>query len=297
MRSLYNNGNQSIKEVAMTEEEVWKEIDFTDKKYEISNFGRVRSYARSSKGEIIKGRDIGGGYLSIDCKINGTKKSFYVHRLVAQHFLEKPSKNANIVIHKDGDKSNNHLSNLEWCSLRDRFETKRKYLPNYSEAFVQGCKKSQKTTVKPQDGHDYFEFGSKYHRVSDNGSCLFIRVNMGGKWKSLALAEIVLERIGIPKPSPQHKLAYKDWNYKNLNPANLFWETQAEKSRRLLEARPLQLARIRKMGLSHRKNIPSKKKELIKKYLDEGKSIAKISRLLDIGYTRLYNYINKSELA
>lgn len=297
--STRHNDSQVTPQHTATEsnDEVWKELTFTDKKYEISNYGRVKSYARSSKGELIKGRDIGGGYLSIDCKVKGVKKSYYVHRLVAQYFLDKKKMGSNIVIHKDGDKSNNHFSNLEWCSLKDRFETKRKYLPNYSEAFVQGCKKSQKSEVKPTDGHDYFQFGDKYHRVSDNGSCLFIRVNMGGKWKSLALAEIVLERMGIPKPSKAHKLAYKDWDYKNTSEENLFWETQAEKSRRLLEARPLQMARIRKMGLSHRKSIPVKKQELIKKYLEEGKSIAKISRLLDIGYTRLYNYINKSEMA
>ncbi|GAA4835597.1 HNH endonuclease [Algivirga pacifica] len=287
-----------IQETDSVEKETWISLDFTDKRYEISNMGRVRSFARKSQGEIIKGRDIGGGYLSIDCKVNGTKKSYYVHRLVAKYFLDKPDKKSNIVIHKDGDKSNNQVANLEWCSLKDRFKTKRKYIPDYSESFVQGCKKSQKTYTKPEDGHEYFQFGDKYHRISDNGSCLFIRVNMGGKWKSLAIAEIILERHGMEKPSNQYKLGYKDWDYKNLEPSNLFWETQAEKSRRLLEARPLQMARIRKMGLSHKKGIPVKKQELIKKYLLEGKSIAKISRLLDIGYTRLYNYINKTpELA
>ncbi|OHX65385.1 NUMOD4 motif-containing HNH endonuclease [Flammeovirga pacifica] len=278
-------------------EETWLELPFTDKKYEISNNGKVKSYARSQKGEIIKGRDIGGGYLSIDCKVNGKKKSYYVHRLVAELFLDKPKVEDEIVIHKDGDKSNNNVNNLEWCTLKTRFATKRKYIPDYSEKFVKSCKASKKTGNKPQDGHDYFMYKEKYHRISDNGSCLFIRVNEDGKWKSLAIAEIILRDIGKLKPSNAHKLAYRDWDYKNLNKVNLFWETQADKSTRLLEQRPLQLDRIRKMGQSHRKEIAQRKKDLIKKYLDEGKSIAKISRLLNIGYTRLYNYINENDLS
>ncbi|NME70299.1 NUMOD4 motif-containing HNH endonuclease [Flammeovirga aprica] len=280
-----------------TTEEIWVELPFTDKKYEISNNGKVKSYARSQKGELIKGRDIGGGYLSIDCKVNGKKKSFYVHRLVAEMFLDKPKEEGQIVIHKDGDKSNNQVDNLEWCTLKTRFATKRKYIPDYSEKFVKSCKPSKKTAEKPIDGHDYYQYKEKYHRISDNGSCLFIRVNEDGKWKSLAIAEIILRDMGKLKPSKSHKLAYRDWDYKNLAPINLFWETQADKSTRLLEQRPLQLDRIRKMGQSHRKEIAQRKKDLIKKYLDEGKSIAKISRLLDIGYTRLYNYINENDLA
>lgn len=281
----------------ISQNEVWIPLKFTDKPYSISNYGRVKSYVRDPiHGELLKGRSIGGGYLSIDCKVNGIKKSFYIHRLVAEYFIGSPKAHDCIVIHKDGDKSNNHIGNLEYCSLKNRFSVKRKYLPNYSETFVKGRKKSQKSSQKPDDQHDYYLYQEKYHRISDNGSCLFIRINQNSLWKSLAIAEILLEEHGYPKPSKEHKLAYRDWNYKNLSVDNIFWETQSEKSQRLLHARPLQLERIRKMGESHRKLMPSKKVALIQKYLAEGKSIAKISRLLNIGYTRLYNYVNKFDL-
>lgn len=42
-----------------------------------------------------------------------------VHRLVAEHFIKKENKNHNIVNHKDGDKTNNNIKNLEWCTQKE----------------------------------------------------------------------------------------------------------------------------------------------------------------------------------
>ena len=63
----------------------------------------------------LRPRRIGAGYLAISSKDRGVKRTFYLHRLVAEAFLGKPA-DSNEVNHLDGDKSNNHVSNLEWTT-------------------------------------------------------------------------------------------------------------------------------------------------------------------------------------
>jgi hypothetical protein len=60
-------------------------------------------------------RRIGAGYLAIDSKEQGKKRTHYVHRLVAEAFIGRPT-DCNEVNHLDGDKGNNHVSNLEWTT-------------------------------------------------------------------------------------------------------------------------------------------------------------------------------------
>lgn len=102
--------------------EIWKEITFQGYSehpvYEISNYGRVKSYAYSEKGRIINGT-ISGGYRVFKTKLldkEGKLKDlcFLIHRLVAQYFLE-PAQDKTLVIHRDHDKTNNYYTNLEWA--------------------------------------------------------------------------------------------------------------------------------------------------------------------------------------
>jgi hypothetical protein len=122
--------------------EIWKPITELDCLYEISNYGRVKRLSREVnssaqkrgyriiKKSIVKPCDNGKGYKAIMPQINHKRKVFYIHRLVASYFIENP-KNFKEVNHKDLDKSNNHVNNLEWCDRRanhDHFllNTKRK---------------------------------------------------------------------------------------------------------------------------------------------------------------------------
>ena len=92
--------------------EYWKEIKGTDGKYFVSNYGRVKSYVKYSDGRLLKPFKINSGYLSIDL---GNIKRYTVHRLVAETFIDNPL-NYREVNHIDGDKLNNSIDNLEWCS-------------------------------------------------------------------------------------------------------------------------------------------------------------------------------------
>lgn len=94
--------------------EEWKPIDGTNGKYEVSNFGRVRTNGKRPGLLTLTKQPSGYRYAMIALS-NGKQRNCRVHRLVAQYFLLNPD-NMNEVNHKDGNKDNNHVSNLEWCT-------------------------------------------------------------------------------------------------------------------------------------------------------------------------------------
>lgn len=105
--------------------EEWRYIDKTHKKYQISNFGRIRSlYVMRNNKKIyrihyLKWTLNKKGYcqtrLCIDGKMTGILRA---HRAVAIAFLPNPN-NLPQVNHKDGNKLNNNVNNLEWCTNKE----------------------------------------------------------------------------------------------------------------------------------------------------------------------------------
>lgn len=95
---------------------IWKTLK-ENNKYEISDTGLVR---RIDTKQTLSGC-ITSGYRSVKLTFNNSKqKRFYVHRLVAEHFINNPDpKNKTFVNHKDGNKLNNCIENLEWVSPRE----------------------------------------------------------------------------------------------------------------------------------------------------------------------------------
>lgn len=94
---------------------MWKIIDFNPN-YEISDEGIVR---RVNNKNVLKGC-ITSGYRSVKLTFENSKQQrFYVHRLVAMYFIPNDDKNKTFVNHKDGNKLNNNVDNLEWVSPRE----------------------------------------------------------------------------------------------------------------------------------------------------------------------------------
>ncbi|MFS0556889.1 NUMOD4 domain-containing protein [Brevibacillus sp. 179-C9.3 HS] len=99
------------------QDEVWKDVVGYEGIYRVSSFGRVKSLANGSsrKEKILKSHVDRNGYVKLDLSKKGQSKKFYVHRLVAQAFIPN-SLNKSQVNHRDGVKTMNHASNLEWCT-------------------------------------------------------------------------------------------------------------------------------------------------------------------------------------
>jgi hypothetical protein len=108
--------------------EDWRDVVGYEDRYEISNFGNLRSKSYLKKGRNVNGEFSfitqprlmkptvnGNGYLSVYLSRDGESANFVIHRLVAITFLENPD-NLPVVNHKDCDKTNNRVDNLEWCT-------------------------------------------------------------------------------------------------------------------------------------------------------------------------------------
>lgn len=116
--------------------EEWRPIQGFEKDFEISSFGRIKRLAsntlklnRSKLGnvfwhntkvaeKILKPSLLRSGYLVLRTQVNGVKVAFRIHQEVAKAFIPN-DKNAPIVNHIDGCKTNNHCSNLEWCTFSE----------------------------------------------------------------------------------------------------------------------------------------------------------------------------------
>lgn len=103
--------------------ETWKDIKDYEGLYQISSWGRVKSMKRYAQGhgtkdlrnEMILKTENQNGYKRIVLTKDRYRKKFSVHRLVAEAFIPNPN-NYPIINHKDENRSNNCVDNLEWCT-------------------------------------------------------------------------------------------------------------------------------------------------------------------------------------
>lgn len=98
--------------------EEWKPVAGYENLYSVSNLGKVKSlnYNHTGKEKILKSNKV-NGYLQVTLFKNGKGKTFKVHRLVATAFLPNPEGLPEIN-HRNENKTNNCVSNIEWCSRR-----------------------------------------------------------------------------------------------------------------------------------------------------------------------------------
>lgn len=128
-------------------EEIWKDIKDYEGLYQVSNLGRVKSlsktlwngvgYFESKERILVPGKDK-DGYLQVGLYKNKKRKSFKIHRLVGQHFILN-EENKPEINHKDGDKQNNNVNNLEWVTSSE----------NSTHAYKAGLLKIKKGKENP----------------------------------------------------------------------------------------------------------------------------------------------------
>jgi hypothetical protein len=129
--------------------EIWKPIKDYEEHYEVSNTGKVRSYYYGNKPKLIKPYITNKGYFRVGLRKNKIRKGYSIHRLVAETFLIKIDGKEHLN-HIDGNKLNNHVSNLEWCTNSE----------NIKHAFDNGLTTEKKVLQFDLKGNLIIEFNS-----------------------------------------------------------------------------------------------------------------------------------------
>lgn len=117
-------------------QEIWKDVKGYEGYYQVSDNGNVKSLRN---GKILVPAITIHGYKRITLCKNGKKENKVIHRLVAEVFLDNP-KNYPCVNHKDENKLNNFVENLEWCD--------KKYNTNYGGCIKRRSEKHNKKVTK-----------------------------------------------------------------------------------------------------------------------------------------------------
>jgi hypothetical protein len=104
--------------------EQWKELPVkrgaVRKRYAISSYGRIVSFIeKMEEGTLLK-TSLTQRFPSVTLKISGKSQVYYVHRLVAENFVRKPSARHSFVIHLDHTKENNAAKNLKWVTHEEQ---------------------------------------------------------------------------------------------------------------------------------------------------------------------------------
>ena len=133
--------------------EVWKDIPGYEGLYQASNLGRIKSLPkRKGKGAgYIKGEEVltasveAYGYARVVLRKEGIRKKYQVHRLVAEAFIPNPERKQQ-VNHKNCNKADNRVENLEWCNSSE----------NMAHAFKNGLVNLPTRKVEQYDLHGKF---------------------------------------------------------------------------------------------------------------------------------------------
>lgn len=98
---------------------MWKDIKGFEGIYQVSDDGQVKRFYKTKEPKILKNRE--GIYYTVSLSHRCKKKTYTVHRLVAEAFLTKPEGKTEIN-HKDGNRYNNHVENLEWVTQEENID-------------------------------------------------------------------------------------------------------------------------------------------------------------------------------
>lgn len=173
--------------------EVWKPLLFEgltkEQRFEISNLGRVRrTHKRTGEWQYITGSNCKGYRIfSFRAAEKGKQITKSLHRIVADNFIERPSKKHKHVVHIDFVKHNNTVENLKWAT-KDEMSNHQKNNPNYKRGLVYNSKLSveQVKEIKRaflEDDVVYARLARKYGITQTQLN----RIRRGENWGSVTI--------------------------------------------------------------------------------------------------------------
>jgi len=144
--------------------ELWKDITGFEGFYQISNYGRLKSYRADACGYILQENNAKGGYLAVVLQKDRVHKRYTrIHILVAEHFLPLKTEEKMQVHHRDGNKQNNHVENLQWIAAKDHYQISLKQYPQMLNGMVNYNKQIRPITIQQ------FTLGGKFITEYVNG--------------------------------------------------------------------------------------------------------------------------------
>lgn len=105
---------------------IWKPIPLFEAEYSISNYGEIMSRHKKHPGQLLQQRIDRAGYLTVRLNKKGKTYTRFVHRLLAEAFIPNPQKKK-FVNHRNGNKLDNHLSNLDFCTHQENVKHSYQY--------------------------------------------------------------------------------------------------------------------------------------------------------------------------
>lgn len=189
-------------------EEIWKDIPGYEGFYEVSTYGNVRSVERKitykvynklvSKtlpSVILQGKPSKNGYPIIHLSKHGYTKPFYIHRLVAEAFIDNPN-GFRYINHKDEIKYNNYVGNIEWCTQQ--------YNLTYGTAIERIIAKTRNKSGNP--------IAVKCYDINHNYLCTYPSMNEARR--KLGIATFIISSIcSGTRKTPDSQGHY--WRYAN----------------------------------------------------------------------------------
>ncbi len=150
--------------------EEWRDIQGYEGLYQVSNAGRVKRLLKSNqKGRILSLTEDKDGYLRAHLSKNNSALFHSVHRLVATAFIQNPD-GFPLVNHRDENKSNNNVENLEWCTAQYNTRYKNAHLKKPRKPIFQMNLDGE--VIKEWSGRTEIEKSLGYHGGTITACCL-----------------------------------------------------------------------------------------------------------------------------
>ena len=177
--------------------EIWKDIEGYEGYYQVSNMGSVQSLNRTCtnknnkimtfKGKILKPQNDRCGYLCVLLSLNGIKRNFKIHRLVAQAFIDN-SNNKPCVNHKDGNKTNNMVYNLEWCTQQENIAhaIQNTLMNNYGEYSRNATVNNNTVLQIINDLQNTQQTQNEIAKTHNTTIDVIFSINKGNTWRHIA---------------------------------------------------------------------------------------------------------------